>query len=370
MPAYLALDDGTVFCGEPFGAEGECVGEVCFNTSMTGYQEILTDPSYAEQIITFTYPHIGNVGVNAVDMESERVFAAGLVVRAPRRASNWRAEGELEDWLKERGVVGIAGIDTRALVRRLRTEGAKNGAIVSGRDATAERALLLARAYPGLVGRDLVRKVARRKAQEWSEGSWSLDACAFAQPKPKHRVVALDFGCKNEILRKLALRGAHVIVVPPTTSAEEILRMQPDGVFLSNGPGDPEPVDYAVRTIRHLIEAGLPIFGICMGHQLLARALGMRTFKLKFGHRGGNHPVKELESGRIEITSQNHGFAVDPDTAPAGVEITHISLFDGTVEGIRLKDRPVFSVQYHPEASPGPHDAAHLFDRFIASLAR
>ncbi len=365
MHAYLALADGSVWEGVPFGATGEAAGELCFNTSMTGYQEILTDPSYAEQIIVFTYPHIGNVGVNAADEESDAVYAKGLVVRAPRPASNWRSEDELARWLAARGVVGIAEVDTRALVRRLREQGAMGAGIVAGEDATPERALALARGFAGLAGRDLVRTVTRKAPETWREGPFDLARGAFAKPPvPRARVVAYDFGCKRNILRLLAAQGLEVVVVPATTSADEVLALAPDGVFLSNGPGDPAPVRYAVQAVRRILDTGIPVFGICMGHQILAQALGARTYKLKFGHRGGNHPVKELATGRVKITSQNHGFAVDADSLAAHAEITEISLFDGSVEGLALRDRPVFSVQYHPEASPGPHDAEDLFRRF------
>ena len=371
MRAWLALADGSVWEGVPLGATGETAGELCFNTSMTGYQEILTDPSYAGQIIVFTYPHIGNVGVNAADDESDAVHAAGLVVRAPEPASSWRAEDELAGWLAARGVVGIAGVDTRALVRRLREQGAMGAGIASGEGASPERALALARGFPGLAGRDLVRTVTRKAPETWREGAFDLDRGAFAgPPAPRARVVAWDFGCKRNILRLLAMQGLEVIAVPATTSAEEALALAPDGVFLSNGPGDPEPVRYAVEAVRRILDTGLPVFGICMGHQILAQALGARTYKLKFGHRGGNHPVKELATGRVRITSQNHGFAVDADSLAAHAEITEVSLFDGSVEGLAVRDRPVFSVQYHPEASPGPHDAEDLFRRFADMVAR
>jgi len=336
---------------------------------MTGYQEILTDPSYTDQIITFTYPHIGNVGVNAADMESDAVSVRGLIVRAPTRiTSNYRAEVDFETWLIECNVVGIADIDTRALVRHLRDHGAQNGVIVS--DALSETdALALARGWQGLEGRDLVGQVSRTQVESWHGGSYDLDAADFTAPQPKEHVVAFDFGCKRNIFRKLADRGLQVSIVPASTSAADVLAMNPDGIFLSNGPGDPAAVGYAVQTIRELLDADTPIFGICMGHQLLSQALGLSTFKLKFGHRGGNHPVKDETTGKIEITSQNHGFAVSDESIPEHVEITHRSLFDGTVEGLQVKGKPVFSVQYHPEASPGPQDADYLFDRF-AELIR
>ncbi len=367
--AYLALEDGSVYRGMAFGALGETAGELCFNTSMTGYQEILTDPSYAEQIIVFTYPHIGNVGTNRWDWESARVHAHGAVIRAPRAASSWRAEEELEAWLKAQGVVAIADVDTRAIVRKLRTQGAMRAAIASGPKATPEKAQRLAQAFPGLIGRDLVRKVATSTPYRWEEGEWSFAEGRYADPaRPKRRIVAMDFGCKRNILRMLASRGGEVRVVPPHTSADEIMALKPDGVFLSNGPGDPAPIQYGVRTIAQLLAREVPIFGICLGHQLLAQALGMKTFKLKFGHRGGNHPVMDLATRKVEITSQNHGFAVDDAKIPEHVEITHRSLFDDTVEGLAVKDAPAFSVQYHPEASPGPHDGAYLFDRFFALM--
>ena len=362
--AILALADGRIFRGEAYGAIGNTVGEVCFNTSMTGYQEILTDPSYTDQIITFTYPHIGNVGINAADYESDSIAVRGCIVRAPTRiTSNYRAEGDLHTWLADNSVVGIAGIDTRALVRHLRDNGAQNGVIASG-GMSAEDAVSMAKAWDGLEGRDLVGQVSRKEQTSWNQGTYDLDATAYRKPETPKHVVALDFGCKRNIFRKLSDRGLKVSIVPASTSADDVLAMQPDGIFLSNGPGDPAAVDYAVTTIRQLLDADRPIFGICMGHQLLSQALGLSTFKLKFGHRGGNHPVKDETTGKIEITSQNHGFAVADDGVPEHVEITHRSLFDGTIEGLRVKDRPIFSVQYHPEASPGPQDADYLFDRF------
>jgi carbamoyl-phosphate synthase small subunit len=366
--AQLVLADGRVFNGQAYGAIGHCVGEVCFNTSLTGYQEILTDPSYTDQIMTFTYPHIGNVGINDVDMESDAISVRGLIVRAPTQiTSNYRSEGDLQAWLQEKGVVGLAGIDTRALVRHLRDNGAQNGVITSD-GMSAEDALAMARGWDGLEGRDLVGQVSRKAVESWDIGTYDLDATAFETPELKKHVVAFDYGCKRNIFRKLVDRGLKVTIVPAQATAAEVLAMKPDGIFLSNGPGDPAAVSYAVDTIRELLKADTPIFGICMGHQLLSQALGMSTFKLKFGHRGGNHPVKDETTGKIEITSQNHGFAVHDENVPEHVEITHRSLFDGTVEGLRVKDRPVFSVQYHPEASPGPHDADYLFDRFAALL--
>ncbi|HKI61668.1 MAG TPA: glutamine-hydrolyzing carbamoyl-phosphate synthase small subunit [Mariprofundaceae bacterium] len=366
--AILALADGRIFRGKALGAVGHTVGEVCFNTSMTGYQEILTDPSYTHQIITFTYPHIGNVGINDVDMESNKIAVRGLIVRAPARiTSNYRAEKDMAAWLIENGVVGIADIDTRALVRHLRDNGAQNGVIASDGMSDAE-AVAMARDWHGLEGRDLVGQVSRKQTESWDVGSYDLDAASFQTPELHKHVVAFDFGCKNNIFRKLVDRGLKVSVVPANTSAAAVLAMNPDGIFLSNGPGDPAAVGYAVDSIRELLHANTPIFGICMGHQLLAQALGLPTFKLKFGHRGGNHPVKDLTTGKIEITSQNHGFAVRDEQVPEQVEITHRSLFDGTVEGLRVKNKPVFSVQYHPEASPGPQDADYLFDRFAEML--
>lgn len=366
--AILALVDGTVFHGEAIGAVGNTVGEVCFNTSMTGYQEILTDPSYTDQIITFTYPHIGNVGINQDDMESDSIAVRGCIVRAPARlTSNYRAEGDLNTWLADQGVVGIAGIDTRALVRNLRDNGAQNGVIAS--DGMSESdAVAIAREWAGLDGRDLVGQVSCESQWEWRQGSYDLDETAYCSPEAVKHVVAFDFGCKRNIFRKLADRGLKVTVVPASTSAADVLAMNPDGIFLSNGPGDPSAVSYAVDTIRALLDVDTPIFGICMGHQLLSQALGLSTFKLKFGHRGGNHPVKDETTGKIEITSQNHGFAVADDHIPEHVEVTHRSLFDGTIEGLKVKGKPIFSVQYHPEASPGPQDADYLFDRFAGLI--
>jgi len=369
--ALLALADGRTFRGQALGAVGHTVGEICFNTSMTGYQEILTDPSYTDQIVTFTCPHIGNVGVNDADMESPQVTVRGLIVRAPARiTSNYRAEGDFETWLIGRSVVGISGIDTRALTRHLRDHGAQNGVIASDGMSEAD-ALSMVRSWEGLEGRDLVGQVSRRRVESWDVGSYPalfINTPAFEPPELKKHVVAFDFGCKRNIFRKLVDRGLRVSIVPADTSAAEALAMNPDGIFLSNGPGDPAAVAYAVEMIHELLATDMPIFGICMGHQLLSQALGLTTFKLKFGHRGGNHPVRDETTGKIEITSQNHGFAVREDNVPGNVEITHRSLFDGTVEGLRVRDRPVFSVQYHPEASPGPHDADYLFDRFVKMM--
>jgi len=362
--AILALADGRIFRGVAFGATGNTVGEVCFNTSLTGYQEILTDPSYTDQIMTFTYPHIGNVGINAQDMESDDVAVRGLIVRAPaRKTSSYRAEESLETWLISKSVVGIADIDTRALVRHLRDHGAQHGVIASD-GMSEEDAVAKAKAWAGLEGRDLVGQVSCSKVSTWQQGTYDIDTAAYQEVAIKKHVVAFDFGCKRNIFRKLADRGLKVSIVPAQTSAKDVLAMNPDGIFLSNGPGDPAAVGYAVDTIRELVEGDTPIFGICMGHQLLSQALGLQTFKLKFGHRGGNHPVKDETTGKIEITSQNHGFAVADNVVPEHVEITHRSLFDGTVEGLCVKGKPIFSVQYHPEASPGPQDADYLFDRF------
>ncbi|WP_294945977.1 glutamine-hydrolyzing carbamoyl-phosphate synthase small subunit [Sulfurivirga sp.] len=368
--ALLALEDGTVFWGTAIGADGETVGEVVFNTAMTGYQEILTDPSYFRQIVTLTYPHIGNVGVNSEDEESARIMAAGLVIKdLPPRMSNFRAQKPLEAYLAEQGVVAIAGIDTRKLTRLLREKGAQNGVIQSGETLDAEAAVEKARAFAGLKGMDLAREVTVEAPYEWTEGEWRLNQ-GYVDRKDAARfnVVAYDFGVKRNILRMLAERGCRLTVVPAETPAEEVLAMNPDGVFLSNGPGDPEPCDYAIRAIRIFLEKGIPMFGICLGHQLLSLAAGARTEKMKFGHHGANHPVQDLESGRVYITSQNHGFAVDEASLPDNVAVTHKSLFDGSLQGIRLKDRPAFSFQGHPEASPGPHDVAYLFDQFIADM--
>ncbi|MBN4076858.1 glutamine-hydrolyzing carbamoyl-phosphate synthase small subunit [Mariprofundus ferrooxydans] len=362
--AILVLADGRVFHGEAIGAMGNTVGEVCFNTALTGYQEILTDPSYTDQIITFTYPHIGNVGINADDMESDSISVRGCIVRAPARiTSNYRSEQDFNAWLSDNGVVGIAGIDTRALVRHLRDHGAQNGVIASDGMSEAD-ALALANDWAGLDGRDLVGQVSCKQPTTWQQGTYDLDRTAYQHLSCDKHVVAFDFGCKRNIFRKLSDRGLKLTIVPASTSAADVLAMKPDGIFLSNGPGDPAAVGYAVETIRELIETDTPIFGICMGHQLLSQALGLTTFKLKFGHRGGNHPVKDETTGKIEITSQNHGFAVSDETIPDHVEITHRSLFDGTVEGLKVKGKAIFSVQYHPEASPGPQDSDYLFDRF------
>lgn len=374
-PAILALEDGSVFHGSAIGADGQTSGEVVFNTAMTGYQEILTDPSYTRQIVTLTYPHIGNTGINAEDIESAAIAAAGLVIRdLPLVASNFRSEESLDAYLKRNGVLGIADIDTRRLTRVLRDKGAQNGAILAGADAegddAVERALAAARAFPGLKGMDLAQEVSCRETYEWSEGEWSLGsgyADASQGERPYH-VVAYDYGAKFNILRMLASRGCRLTVVPARTPAAEVLAMQPDGVFLANGPGDPEPCDYAIEAIREVIAADVPLFGICLGHQLLGLASGARTVKMSNGHHGANHPVEDLDSGRVMITSQNHGFAVDEASLPANVRATHRSLFDGTLQGIERTDCPAFSFQGHPEASPGPRDVAPLFDRFIALM--
>jgi len=369
QPAILVLEDGTVFEGESVGASGLSVGEVVFNTAMTGYQEIVTDPSYARQLVTLTYPHIGNTGCTDQDDEARQVWSAGLIVRdVPRRPSNWRSQASLQDWLVRRGVVAIAGIDTRKLTRILRERGAQNGALMAG-GIDVEQALEAARKFPGLKGMDLAKVVSTTEAYAWNEGQLDLDRNAFVTAERKFKVVAYDFGVKTNILRMLAERGCDVTVVPAQTPAAEVLAMQPHGVFMSNGPGDPEPCDYAIAAIREFVAKKVPLFGICLGHQLLALAAGARTLKMGHGHHGANHPVIDLDSGRVMITSQNHGFAVDETTLPANVRVTHRSLFDGTNQGIELTDAPAFSFQGHPEASPGPHDVAPLFDRFVASMA-
>ncbi|MYH90715.1 MAG: glutamine-hydrolyzing carbamoyl-phosphate synthase small subunit [Gammaproteobacteria bacterium] len=372
--ALLVLEDGTVFNGRSIGVEGTSVGEVVFNTAMTGYQEILTDPSYASQIVTLTYPHIGNVGTNGEDEESARVFSAGLVVRSlPVSHSSWRAEESLPEYLAARDVVAISDIDTRRLTRILRTKGALAGCIAAGDGADADAALASARAFPGLGGMDLARVVTTRSAYRWNrgeaDGEWDLQGGHGQAPEPRFRVVACDYGVKRNILRLLADRGCDVTVVPAESGAEEILGHGPDGVFLSNGPGDPEPCDYAIRAIWEIVRRDIPVFGICLGHQLLALASGARTGKMKFGHHGANHPVQDLGTDRVLITSQNHGFTVEEDSLPDNVRVTHRSLFDGTVQGIELLDHPAYSFQGHPEASPGPRDIHGLFDRFIGMMA-
>ena len=367
--AILALEDGTLFHGRSIGAEGQAIGEVVFNTAMTGYQEILTDPSYHQQIVTLTQPHIGNVGINTEDEESVQAFAAGLIIRQlPYQFSNWRAQGSLPDYLRERGVVAIQGIDTRKLTRLLRDQGAQNGCIMAGPTLAAERAVAAARGFPGLKGADLARVVSTKRRYDWTEGSWSLESglpeATVRNDKP-WRVIAYDFGVKRNILRILVDMGCRVTVVPATTPAAEVLREKPDGVFLSNGPGDPDACDYAIAAMRELLPTRTPIFGICLGHQLLALACGARTVKMKFGHHGANHPVQDLATGRVMITSQNHGFAVDESSLPPELLATHRSLFDRTLQGVRHRDYPAFSFQGHPEASPGPHDVRPLFNRFI-----
>jgi carbamoyl-phosphate synthase small subunit len=368
--ATLALADGRVFAGESFGARGEAVGEVVFNTAMTGYQEILTDPSYKGQIVCMTYPHIGNTGVNEEDPESRRPWAEGFVVReASPVASSWRATATLDAYLRRHGIVGIQGIDTRALTRHLRDRGAQEGVISTG-DVDPSSLVAKARASTGLVGRDLVKEVSCQTPYEWHESVWRLGQGYTAPPPARFHVVAYDSGIKRNILRQLSAEGCRLTVVPAFASADEVIALAPDGLFLANGPGDPEGVPYLAESVRRLVER-LPTFGICLGHQILALALGARTFKLPFGHHGANHPVQDLGTGRVEITSQNHGFAVDPDScAAAGLEVTHVNLNDGTCEGMRHRSLPVFSVQYHPEASPGPHDSHYLFRRFVDFLVQ
>jgi carbamoyl-phosphate synthase small subunit len=372
--AVLALANGATFHGYAIGASGQTSGEVVFNTAMTGYQEILTDPSYSRQIVTLTYPHIGNTGINLEDMESSRVHAAGLIIKdLPLRVSNFRSHLSLSDYLAQQGVVAIAGIDTRKLTRMLREQGAQNGAIVSSaltgepEQATAQ-ALDLARSFPGLAGMDLARVVSTTESYVWDQTEWRLGAGFGRQQVPLRHVVAYDFGVKSNILRMLAQRGCKVTVLPAQTSAAEVLALRPDGVFLSNGPGDPQPCDYAIAAARELIEAGIPTFGICLGHQIMALASGARTIKMKFGHHGANHPVQDVDTKQVMITSQNHGFAVDPESLPSNCRVTHVSLFDGSLQGFARTDRPAFCFQGHPEASPGPHDLAPLFDRFIAMM--
>lgn len=365
--AILVLEDGTIFEGVAIGALGSSVGEVVFNTSMTGYQEILTDPSYAQQIITLTYPHIGNTGTNSEDEESSSIHACGLVIRdLPLVASNFRNEASLSDYLKARNVVGIADIDTRKLTRILREKGAQSGCIVAGDNINVEQALSEAKAFPGLKGMDLAKEVTTAESFEWVTGSWTLTG---GLPAPitdaKYHVVAFDYGVKRNILRMLVDRGCRVTVVPAQTSAQEVLALNPDGIFLSNGPGDPEPCTYAIEAIQAILETEIPVFGICLGHQLLALASGAKTLKMKFGHHGANHPVKDLDRDVVMITSQNHGFAADESTLPDNLRATHVSLFDGSLQGIHRTDKPAFSFQGHPEASPGPHDAAPLFNHFI-----
>lgn len=369
VPAVLALADGSIFEGFSIGAQGQTTGEVVFNTSMTGYQEILTDPSYSRQIVTLTYPHIGNTGVNAEDVESAKVHAAGLVIRdLPIAVSNFRSSQSLTDYLKAENIVAIAGIDTRKLTRILRDTGAQSGAMVAGVKANAEQALSLALSFPGLSGMDLAKVVTTARAYEWTQTEWQLGKGYGQQTSPKYHVVAFDYGVKFNILRMLAQRGCKVTVLPAQATAEQAMALKPDGIFLSNGPGDPEPCNYAINTARDLIERGIPTFGICLGHQIMALASGAKTLKMKFGHHGANHPVQDLDSKQVLITSQNHGFAVDADTLPSNCRVTHVSLFDGSLQGFARSDRPAFCFQGHPEASPGPNDIAPLFDRFVALM--
>lgn len=374
IPAVLALADGSVFQGFSIGAAGNTTGEVVFNTAMTGYQEILTDPSYSRQIVTLTYPHIGNTGVNREDVEASQIHAAGLIIKdLPRLLSNFRSQQSLSDYLKEGDIVSIAGIDTRKLTRILREKGAQNGAIVAGEAdiaAATAKALELARAFPGLAGMDLAKVVSTRKAYNWTETEWRLGRGYGQQITPKFHVVAFDYGVKFNILRMLAERGCKVTMLPAQATAAEALALNPDGIFLSNGPGDPEPCDYAIAASKELIERGIPTFGICLGHQIMALASGAKTLKMKFGHHGANHPVQDLDSKQVMITSQNHGFAVDQATLPANCRVTHVSLFDGSLQGFERTDKPAFCFQGHPEASPGPHDIAPLFDKFVAMMEK
>jgi carbamoyl-phosphate synthase small subunit len=365
QPAILVLADGTVFRGVSIGAPGHTVGEVVFNTSITGYQEILTDPSYTKQIVTLTYPHIGNTGINPEDVESDKIYASGLIIRdLPLAHSNWRTTQSLSDYLASNGIVGIADIDTRKLTRLLREKGAQAGCLMAG-DIDEQQALELARGFPGLAGMDLAQVVSSKTLYEFKDGEWQLGQ-GYTQPdQSRYHVVAFDYGAKRNILRMLVERGCKVTVLPAKATAEEALALKPDGVFLSNGPGDPEPCDYAINAIRTLVERGLPTYGICLGHQLLALASGAKTVKMKFGHHGANHPVQDLDDKRVFISSQNHGFAVDASSLPANVRATHVSLFDGSLQGIARTDKPAFSFQGHPEASPGPHELSYLFDRFI-----
>ncbi|WP_339905183.1 glutamine-hydrolyzing carbamoyl-phosphate synthase small subunit [Pseudomonas guineae] len=373
-PAILALADGSIFRGEAIGADGQTIGEVVFNTAMTGYQEILTDPSYAQQIVTLTYPHIGNTGTTPEDAESNQVWAAGLIIRdLPLTSSNWRNKQPLDEYLKENGTVAIAGIDTRRLTRILREKGSQNGCILVGDDATEEKALELARSFPGLKGMDLAKVVSCTERYEWRSSVWNLESDSHPDipaSELKYHVVAYDYGVKWNILRMLVERGCRVTVVPAQTPAADVLALNPNGVFLSNGPGDPEPCDYAISAIKQVLETDIPVFGICLGHQLLALASGAKTLKMGHGHHGANHPVQDMDSGVVMITSQNHGFAVDEDSLPSNLRAIHKSLFDGSLQGIERTDKAAFSFQGHPEASPGPADVAPLFDRFIETMAK
>jgi len=371
VPAILALADGSIFQGFSIGAVGQTTGEVVFNTAMTGYQEILTDPSYSRQIVTLTYPHIGNTGINPEDVESTKIHAAGLIIKdLPLMVSNFRSKQSLSDYLKAEGIVAIAGIDTRKLTRILREKGAQSGAILAGNTVSAAQALELANSFSGLAGMDLAKVVSTTKSYEWTETEWKLGTGYGKQTSPKFHVVAFDFGVKYNILRMLASRGCKVTVLPAQASAAEALALNPDGIFLSNGPGDPEPCDYAIAASKALIERGIPTFGICLGHQIMALASGAKTLKMKFGHHGANHPVQDLDTKQVLITSQNHGFAVDASSLPANCRVTHVSLFDGSLQGFARTDKPAFCFQGHPEASPGPHDIAPLFDRFIAMMEK
>ncbi len=375
-PAILALADSTVFVGSSIGADGFTVGEVVFNTAMTGYQEILTDPSYCQQIVTLTYPHIGSCGVNPDDVEADKIHAAGLIIKdLPLLASNFRATQTLSQYLVKEGTVAIANIDTRQLTRHLRTQGAQNGCIMAlpagevVTPAAIDQALTLAKAAPNMAGLDLARVVSVKSPYPWTQTEWTLNQrCYGEQTRPRCRVVAFDFGVKKNILRMLAQRGCNITVVPAQTSATQVLQHRPDGIFFSNGPGDPQPCDYAIAAAAELMASNVPTFGICLGHQIMALASGATTFKMKFGHHGANHPVKNLDTGRVSITSQNHGFAVDEKTLPSHLRVTHISLFDGTIQGLERTDKPAFCFQGHPEASPGPHDLSGLFDRFVAMM--
>jgi carbamoyl-phosphate synthase small subunit len=373
--AILALADGTIFIGNSVGSAGSTVGEVVFNTAMSGYQEILTDPSYCQQLVMLTYPHIGNYGINAEDVESEKVYAAGLIIKdLPLLASNFRMSMTLSEYLVKEGTVAIANIDTRQLTRHLRGKAAQNGCILglavgqSVSQAAIDKAIALARAVPNMAGLDLAKVVSCKQSYEWNQTEWKLGSGYGVQITPKFHVVAFDFGVKKNILRMMAQRGARITVVPAQTSAQDALKLKPDGIFLANGPGDPEPCDYAIAAARELIATGIPTFGICLGHQIMALAAGARTFKMKQSHHGANHPVKDLDNGRVSITSQNHGFAVDDQSLPANLRPTHISLFDGTLQGLAWTDKPAFCFQGHPEASPGPHDISYLFDRFTALM--